>query len=142
MITIKQKIQYFFDHKNTSIFILFALVISVGALVLYNHFSGVENRLEKEKTFQIQKEAVVIKLVRVQHLSMDFDGNQVLTIAFRISYEYQINDQIIESTDIVEKGQIKLANWYQLKNLKVGDIIKVRVNQKNIKESIVDFKSN
>lgn len=142
MITIKQKIQYFFDHKNTSIFILFALVISVGALVLYNHFSGVENRLEEEKTFQISRNAVINKLVPVQHLSMDFDGNQVLTIAFRISYEYQINDQIIESTDIVEKGQIKLTNWDQLKNLKVGDRIKVKVNQKNIKESIVDFKSN
>lgn len=118
------------------------MVISIGGLVLYNHFSGVENRLEKENTFQIQRDAVINKLDPVQHLSMDFDGNQVLTIAFRISYEYQINDQIIESTDIVEKGQIKLANWYQLKNLKVGDIIKVRVNQKNIKESIVDFKSN
>ena len=133
----KEKLKTIEGSKSFGLIVLFGLVVSIGLFIFYKNHISLEDREKKENSFEIISEARIIEISPVQHLSMDFEGNKVQTLAYKITYEYQFNNEIIRSTDIIKNRETKLSEWKTVEKLRIADKVKVKLNKQNFQESIL-----
>ncbi|GGG57995.1 hypothetical protein GCM10011414_29760 [Croceivirga lutea] len=125
------------SHTLTML-ILLAVVIGIGALFYYNWYDGYENRLTEIKKMEIIKKGTILEIEPIQHLSMHFDGNNVVDLGRKIQFQYEIDSRSVVATDRIEKTDLQGKFWQTLMDLKVGDSISVGISKKG--KALIIFK--
>ncbi|WP_282040031.1 DUF3592 domain-containing protein [Saccharicrinis aurantiacus] len=108
----------YWDWKSIGIGILTILVFSLGLYFLSGNASN-EYRQFKEKKYEDSVSGEVVKVKNVEHLNQSrHTGNNISTIAYKVTYRYSVNMEVYEKVMTLNSGLKK--NQLFISRIKAG----------------------